>query len=196
MVKKTSIKPKSNKEGFKEKIKHLSPAPNEEIDKDQRKRRTDEEINKDKRKELERVLTQKADPLLVPIIRMCFNIWPYSVLAQIPKGYTDIIQTAEKALLITQSEAEAIALPATQLKNYYLPQVNPILFAWANLGSAIIASAAIRVTFIRELKTLIGRKGYEETYCICEPLDFDKETGLCRKCKKKVHQGRLPKKNE
>lgn len=196
---------KEKKERFEKKVASLpSPAsPAEPGVGPDRVRRTDEEIKKDKIKETQRILTDRPDPMLVPLVRMVFNAWPNGLIASI--RYEDLAKMAEKSLPMNEDEAVAIATPLTQLKNYYLPNINPIWLAWTNLASAIYNTMAVRLRIIRELKSLIALREKDRpketkpaeqaepkdpNLCNCKNPNIPLENGLCSICKKK----RLPKK--
>lgn len=67
-------------------------------------------------------LKQKANPLWPPVLKIPFDVW----------AETEKIEE----LRITDKEAELLALPITQLIDYYLPQLPEIAIAWFGLISA------------------------------------------------------------
>lgn len=178
------VKKKTRSTVFKEKISTLpSPLPGKE--EPGRIRRTDEEIAKEKIDTVKKILNLPPDPVLIPLVKMLFNTWPYSVMSSI--RYDDLMKIAEKSLLLKDEEATAVAIPLTQLKNYYLPSINPIWFAWANLTSAVYSIMAIRLQTLRELRAAIKARDKEKApkFCGCK-LPVTVKDGLCVACKKPV----------
>ena len=169
-----------------------SPLPGKE--EQGRIRRTDEEIAKDRIDAVKKILDAPPDPVLIPLVKMLFNTWPYSVISSI--RYDDLMKVAEKSLPLKDEEATAVAIPLTQLKNYYLPGINPIWFAWANLASAVYSIMAIRLTTLSELRAAIKARDKTEhpegailkDVCKCSPppMSANIENGVCMKCKKPI----------
>ena len=147
-----------------------------------------EEIGKDKEAAIRKILVDKPDPAVVPFVKMLFNLWPNTVLPTIP--YDDIFERAKKTLPITNEEATMIAIPITQLKNYYLPVMNPIWLSWANLASAIYGITSIRVQILREFRFAIAERKKQEhppaqEVCKCAlPNANVIIKGICQACKK------------
>lgn len=68
------------------------------------------------------ILKQKANPLWPPVLKIPFDVW----------AETEKIEE----LRITDKEADLLAVPITQLIDYYLPQLPEIAIAWFGLISA------------------------------------------------------------
>ena len=177
---------KSNKESFQKKVEAIpSPSPSGPED-EARVRRTNEEIFQDREKEIRKILSDKPDPMFPPLIKMLFNVWPASVIATI--RYEDLAKMAERTMFMTDQEAAAVALPVTQLKNFYLPNINPIWLAWANLASAVYSVVSIRLNVLRELRGAINQREQEKEPEVCKCAGADKipadDKGLCSVCHK------------
>ncbi len=185
---------KPKKAAFSAKVKNLpsSPPPPQE-GAPGKIRRTDEEIKKDRIDAVTKILEAKPDPVLIPIIKMFFNTWPNSQIAKIP--YEDLRKQAERTLPMSDKEASELALPLTQLKNYYLPNINPIWFAWTNLISCGYSIIAIRMQMMKELREFMEARYKIEhpkeiivkDVCRClKPVDDISSPGVCMICKKKI----------
>lgn len=95
-------------------------------------RRTDDQIAQD------RLLATKANPLFAPLLKMPFSIWAKA--------------NGEKRLELTSDEALTLALPVTQLIEYYFPNMPHILIVWGNLTLQVISIFEIRLKLIQEVR--------------------------------------------
>ena len=150
MTKKTIKKPKLTPQEKSDKEKsftrigqeitpHPTPSPSSlkhiglKADTEKRHRRTKEEIQAEKDN-----LAAEANPMLSPILKMFFTFWA--------KGIED------NRIELTDKEANNLALPITQLMEYYLPNLPAIWFAWGNLGIQVTTIITMRLNIIKELK--------------------------------------------
>lgn len=130
MLKKKEPKPK-----LEDKLKALTNGPDLIKEPDKRHRRTDDEIQKEKEKEL---LVERPNPLFVPILKIPFDAWAETVKVE--------------ELRLSGQETNSLALPVTQLVNYYLPKMPAIAYAWCGLVLSLYAIMQPRLKLIKELK--------------------------------------------
>jgi hypothetical protein len=102
---------------------------------DKRYRRTDEEIKKEKE---EVILIEQPNPLFIPILKIPFDAWAEAVKVE--------------DLRLSTQETNSLALPVTQLVNYYLPKMPAIAYAWCGLVLSLYAIMQPRLKIIKELK--------------------------------------------
>ncbi|MBA7495391.1 hypothetical protein ES702_05973 [subsurface metagenome] len=101
--------------------------------KPKRERRTKAEM------EAERdTLAQEPNPLLIPVLKMPFNLWATS-------------QKIEE-LKLDDKEAFKLALPVTQLVEYYLPKIPAIGYVWVSLVLAIYGITQPRIKKIQKVR--------------------------------------------
>lgn len=124
-------KKKEVKPGLEEKLKKLQ-IPGET---DKRTRRTDEEIKKEKEKD---ILIEQPNPLFIPILKIPFDAWAETVKVD--------------ELRLSTQETNSLALPVTQLVNYYLPKMPAIAYAWCGLILSLYTIMQPRLKIIKELK--------------------------------------------
>ena len=99
-------------------------------EKDKRERRTDEEIKTDK------ILIIEPNPLFIPVLKIPFDLWG------------DSQGTPE--LKLSDTEVKTLALPVTQLVNYYLPKMPVIAYAWSGLILSIFGIMQPRLKIIKD----------------------------------------------
>ena len=145
---KTQEERQEKEKSFADVKKDITPAPTPADDKlkhvgvqepKKRHRRTRAEIDAAKQKPL----TDTANPLFLPLIKMPFTVWARSIKSD--------------KVLLTDDEAKSLALPVTQLCDYYLPQMAAIYFVWASLGMQVISIMECRFKIVRGLKGARGK---------------------------------------
>lgn len=124
-------KKKEVKPSLEEKLKKLQ-VPGEP---DKRIRRTDEEIKKEKERD---ILIEQPNPLFIPILKIPFDAWAETVKVD--------------ELRLSTQETNSLALPVTQLVNYYLPKMPAIAYAWCGLILSLYTIMQPRLKIIKELK--------------------------------------------
>jgi len=118
---------------LEEKLKGvLSPAVD---DLQAKTRRTDEQIRKD---EQEKIAKTEVNSLFVPIVKIPFDVWAERVKVE--------------DLRLSDKEAYGLALPITQLVDYYLPKMPGIAYVWAGLVLSIVSATTPRIMLLRELR--------------------------------------------
>jgi hypothetical protein len=112
-------------------------AASDQPEKKQRHRRTRAEIEASKRAKVERPIAQCANPLFIPLLKLPFEIWS--------KGTVDDMK-------LSDAEAEAMALPITQLVEYYLPAMPEIWAVWTNLSIQAFGVMSIRLAVLKTIR--------------------------------------------
>ena len=126
MIKKKEIQP-----GLEDKLKK----PAGIVEPGKRERRTNEEIEKDREK---KILIEQPNPLFVPILKIPFDAWAEAAKVE--------------DLRLSAQETNSLALPVTQLVNYYLPKMPAIAYAWCGLVLSLYAIMQSRLALIKALK--------------------------------------------
>lgn len=140
MPKKEQVKI-GDQESFKKKLKGSdTPPPVSPGEKPKKIRRTKAEI-----KAAQEQLASVPNPLFVPVIKAPFDLWSESV--KLP------------SLKLTDTEATSLALPITQLVEYYLPKMPSIAVVWASLA---VTSYNIMYPRLSELKKIRDSKPQPE----------------------------------
>ncbi len=124
-------KKKDPKPKLEEKLKK----PTEIKEPDKRIRRTDEEIKKEKEKAL---LVEQPNPLFIPILKIPFDAWAETIKVE--------------EMRLSEGETKSLALPITQLVEYYLPKMPAIAYAWCGLILSLYAIMQPRLKIINVLR--------------------------------------------
>jgi len=138
MPKKKELKPileEKLKEQLKEPEKSITREKLQEPEKPiiHRHRRTKIEIEASKQ-----TLPEIANPLFIPILKIPFDAWAETIHLE--------------ELRLSEQEVNSLALPVTQLVNYYLPKMPAIAYAWCGLILSLYAIMQPRLKQIKELK--------------------------------------------
>ena len=120
------------KKKAKEEFSKIKEALEPEI-KPKRERRTKEEMIAERD-----TLVQEPNSLFIPVLKMPFSLWAVS-------------QEIED-LKITDEEANKLALPVTQLVEYYLPKIPAIGYVWVSLVLTIYGITQPRIKKIQEIR--------------------------------------------
>jgi len=124
-----------------------------------RHRRTRAELEAARARERKSWKVEEANPAIVMMIRLPFNIYAERINKKYP-DWKDVAAIVEQ-IKMTDDEAATIALPATQLLNYYFPNQPEIAYVWANL---LLCSSGVfmsKFKLLDEVKKLIDSKNPE-----------------------------------
>jgi len=121
-----------------------------------RHRRTQAEIRAAKEGQTSTWRSDVPNPAIMALVQLPYN----GIVGRISKKYPDWKDVTDlvEQIKLTSEEAASIALPATQLLNYYFPNQPEIAYVWLNMILSTAGIAMEKMKLLTMIKEIVDAK--------------------------------------